>query len=164
MVTKFWLLLLCLSVSLTTSEITTISRGKQNKFFTKDLKSKDVYLGMTLDKFKKKLPEAIEDTVISVFKIKYTEPSEIQGIESYTYLLTQSDIPKLYAIEIGYTSMDNVREHAVEVMGKPNHKGEWRFPAETIKEDFIMGAWTFGQKIVYGSTLEGGEWESGFND
>lgn len=162
MVYKCWLLLICLSLAVPSSEIAPLSRGKQKKLFPKELKDQNVYLGMTLEKFISKRPAAVEDTVTSVFKITYTEKGSTSDIASYTYLLTQSATPKLYAIEIMYTKMDDVRARALEVMGKPNHKGEWRFPAELIKEDFMMGAWTFGQKIVYGATLIDGEWEQGF--
>ena len=164
MLSKFWLLSICIILAIPSLETAVFSRGKQQKFFPKELKDTDVYLGMTLEKFTEKRPNAIIDTVVSVFKIKYTEPSDLENVASYTYLLTQSESPKIYAIEITYTSMDKVQSRAVEVMGKPNHKGEWRMAPKTIKEDFMMGAWTFGQKLVYGGTLKYSEWEKGFEN
>lgn len=161
---KFSLLLLCSLTCYTSSGIIPASRGKQHKFFPKELKQQGVYLGMSLEKFNKKLPIAVKDTVASLFKIKYTMDTDNAEITAFTYLFTPTETPQLYAIEIVYSSIDQVREHAIEFMGKPNHKGEWRFSEELIKEDFMMGAWTFGQKIVYGSTLMYGEWQDGFND
>lgn len=164
MLTKYFLLI-CFPILLILPKTEMVdSRGKQQKFFPKELKNKDVYLGMTLEKFKKERPLAIVDTTISVFKIKYTEPAEITGILSYTYLLTQTDTPQLYSIEIEYDVMDKVRSHAIATMGEPNYNGEWRMERNIVKEDFMMGAWTFGQKLVYGGTVEGSEWEKGFEN
>tara|TARA_R110001632_G_scaffold154068_2_gene272135 strand:- start:188 stop:685 length:498 start_codon:yes stop_codon:yes gene_type:complete len=140
------------------------SRSKQQKFFPKTLKKKDIYLGMSLEKLQKECPNAIAISQSSEFKIEYTEASQIPGIISYTYLLTKTAEPKLYQIAIHYKEMEGVQARAEALLGKPNHQGEWRMPAKEIKEYFDMGVWTFGHKWVYGATLTNSEWEKGFQN
>lgn len=138
------------------------SKGKQQKFFPKELKKKGIYLGIDLKKFKKKAAKAKQVEGHSEFKIEYLEPIAYGAIESYTYLFTQNENPRLYGITIKYTTMEGVQSRAQSLMGTPNQYGEWRMEASEIKEDFTMGAWTFGHKIVYGATLVDSEWEMGF--
>lgn len=138
------------------------SKGKQQKFFPKELKKKGVYLGMDLKKFQKKAENATQIEGYSEFKIEYVEQVTDAFIQSYSYLFTQSNDPQLYAITIEYISMEGVQSRAHKLMGTPNEYGEWRMQPSEIKEDFTMGAWTFGHKIVYGATLIASEWEEGF--
>ncbi|RMB63865.1 hypothetical protein EAX61_00310 [Dokdonia sinensis] len=139
------------------------SKSKQQKFFPKILKKKGIYLGMTLEKLKKTNPKATPAQA-SEFKIEYTETSNSPEVVAYTYLLTKTENPQLYSIAIEYRLMESVHPLAETILGKTNHQGEWRMSEKDIKEDFMMGAWTFGHKLVYGATLEGSEWEDGFQD
>lgn len=140
------------------------SRSKQQKFFPKTLKKKDIYLGMSLKKLLKESSFAQPIGDHSEFKIEYTEASKITGIVSYSYLLTQTEDPKLYQIAIHYDEMEGVQNRAESLLGKPNYQGEWRMTAKEIKEEFDMGAWTFGHTWVYGATLKDSEWEKGFQN
>lgn len=139
------------------------SKSKQQKFFPKILKKKGIYLGITLEKLKKSNPNATPAPA-SEFKIEYTETSDSPEIVAYNYLFTKTDDPRLYSISISYRVMESVQPLAESLMGKPNYQGEWRKSEKDIKEDFMMGAWTFGHKLVYGATLEGSEWEDGFQN
>lgn len=150
--------------NLNESSIPAVTKGKQHRYFPKELTQKGIYLGMTLKKLSKKNKEALPPDTTSPFKIEVIEPAITEGIESYTYLFTKSEEPLLYQIIIHYASMEGVHDRAVALLGEPNHQGEWRIQSEMIKEDFEMGIWTFGQKWVYSSTLEGGEWEKGFSN
>lgn len=154
----------CLSIFAPLSSTDIDSRGKQQKYFPKVLKKKGVYLGMSAEKFLKEVPEATLVEGRSEFKIEYIESSQIPGIESYSYLLTQTSEPQLYSITIAYTEMEGVQSHAELLMGAPNYNGEWRMQPSEIKEDFMMGAWTFGHKLVYGATILNSEWEKGFQN
>lgn len=140
------------------------SKGKQHKYFPKELKKKGVYLGMSLEKFQKKITTATPSEGHSEFTIEYLEPVASDLITSYTYLFTQNNNPQLYAITIAYTEMEGVQSRAEALMGTPNSNGEWRMQPSDIKEDFMMGAWTFGHKLVYGGTVTGSEWEKGFQN
>lgn len=140
------------------------SRSKQQKFFPKVLKKKDVYLGMSLEKLRKECPNAQPIANNSEFKIEYTEASDIPGIASYTYLLTPTENPKLYQIAIRYKELEGVQARAEMLLGEPNHQGEWRMSGKEIKEEFDMGVWTFGYTWVYGATLKDSEWEKGFQN
>ena len=148
----------------TISETRIISKSKQQRYFPKELSKKGIYLGMTLDRFTKKRKGAIPNTTPSEFKIEFSEIATIPNSLSYTYLFTKTEQPLLYEISITYASMEGVHNRAVTLLGDPNHKGEWRIDATTIKEDFTMGIWTFGQKWVFSSTLTGSEWENGFSN
>ncbi len=141
-----------------------ISKGKQQNYFPKELKKKGVYLGMTIEKLHKKCKGAQSPNTTSPYKVEVLEPSETNGILSYTYLFTKTDQPLLYQIIITYESMEGVHDRAISLLGDSNHQGEWRINATTIKEDFTMGIWTFGQKWVFSGTLLGSEWEKGFSN
>lgn len=143
---------------------TAISKGKQHNYFPKELTKKGIYLGMTLDKLKKKCKRIRDINTTSTFKIEVTEPSIIDGTNSYTYLFTKTKHPILYQIIITYISIEGVHEKAVSLLGEPNYQGEWRIDPTSIKEDFTMGIWTFGQKWVFSATLIGSEWEKGFSN
>ncbi|GGG31552.1 hypothetical protein GCM10011344_35570 [Dokdonia pacifica] len=142
----------------------TISKGKQQQYFPKELKKRGVYLGMPLEKLKRKKKETLTLDTTSAFKIEASEPSTTDTIVSYTYLFTKSERPLLYQIIITYASMEGLHDSAIALLGAPNHNEEWRVDASDIKEDFTMGIWTFGQKWVYSSTLKGSEWEKGFSN
>ncbi|MEP0265098.1 hypothetical protein [Dokdonia sp.] len=140
------------------------SKGKQYRYFPKELTKKGIYLGMSLEKLTRKRKEATRSNTPSAFKIEVSELATTSGISSYTYLFTKTEQPLLYQIIITYTTMEGVHDRAVTLLGNPNHQGEWRVNATTIKEDFTMGIWTFGQKWVFSGTLEGSEWEKGFSN
>jgi len=162
MLLKWSLLFIFLSLHAPTAPLDAFSKGKQQQFFPKELKKKQVYLGMTLSKFNKKAPKATRTDLESTFNIAYIETVTDQAITSYRYLFTKEKEPLLYAITIAYKDMNTVRSRAEAIMGKPTQNEEWRMESTTIKEDFVMGAWTFGHKLVYGATIVNSEWEKGF--
>ncbi|AWH72725.1 hypothetical protein DCS32_00615 [Dokdonia sp. Dokd-P16] len=162
MLLKWSLLFLCLFITVPSVTLDEFSKGKQQQHFPKKLKKKQLYLGMTLKKFHKKAPNATRIDTASEFKIEYTEAISDSSITSYSYLFTKDQEPLLYAITIAYKDMSTVRALAESLMGKPKNNEEWRMEPSMIKEDFTMGAWTFGHKLVYGATIINSEWEQGF--
>jgi len=162
MLLRFYLLFCFLIATTAIPSAVVVSKGKQQKFFPKELKKKGVYLGMSLEKFEKKITLDQLTKRPSEFNIHFTETIIDSQIISYTYLFTKSNTSKLYSIEIAYNEMDGVRQRAITLLGQPQDNGEWRISQEQIKEDFTMGVWSFGQKIVYGATVAGSEWENGF--
>ena len=159
---KWSLLLIYIVLLAPTASLDIYSKGKQQQYFPKELKKKQLYLGMTLAKFNKKAPKATPVEIESAFKIEYIETASDNDITSYRYLFTKDKEPLLYAITIAFDDMNSVRSRAEAIMGKPNHNEEWRMESSKIKEDFMMGAWTFGHKLVYGATITNSEWEKGF--
>lgn len=162
MLLKWSLLFLCLFITAPSVTLDEFSKGKQQQHFPKELKKKQLFLGMTLKKFEKKAPKARRLDKESEFKIEYMEAVSDSSITSYSYLFTKDKEPLLYAITIAYKDMSTVRALAESLMGKPNNNEEWRMEPSIIKEDFTMAAWTFGHKLVYGATIINSEWEKGF--
>lgn len=120
-------------------ETATVSKGKQQNYFPLELKKKGIHLGMTIEKLQKKCEGVQKSAVASEFKIAFSEPSETNRILSYTYLFTKTDPPLLYQISSRYASMEGGHDRAIVPLGDPNHQGEWRIDATTIKEDFTRG-------------------------
>ncbi len=137
------------------------SKGKQKKYFPKIIKEGKVYFGMTEEKFLKKHGQAQQENSTD-FRKSYREKFSSGEIEEITYYFTNSPTPQLYEFIIKYKDMNTVLPTAKELLGEPNHQGEWRINKSLIKEDFMMAVWTFGHKIVYATSLKGSEWESGF--
>ena len=150
-----------LGLASVTQPMEDFSRSKQQKYFPKELKKKDVYLGMPLEKFRKEAPKASPINTDSEFKIEYTEDVSKGAIVAYHYLLTKETTPRVYKIAIEYKTMEGVQAGAEQLLGAPNYNNEWRLTPKEVKEEFAMGIWTFGHKLVYGATIKNSEWGKG---
>jgi hypothetical protein len=149
----------CTQTSFTNSEAPQ-SRGKQKKIFPKTLNKHKIYLGMTEEKFLKKITLANKD--VSKETITYTHTLNEGIIASISYFFTTETVPRLYQITLKYKDLNSVIPESIRLLGNPNHKNEWRFKKSLMKEDFDIGVWTFGHKLVYAATLKKGAWEQGF--
>ncbi|QIE58901.1 hypothetical protein G5B37_04780 [Rasiella rasia] len=122
-----------------------------------------VFFGMKQDKFLAKNPAVTPTDSGFDFRRTYTEKIQTGPVVEIIYYFTTTENAVLYEFIIKYRDMQSVQATATQLLGIPNHKNtEWRISNKEIKEDFNIGVWTFGHKIVYAATLEGCEWEKGF--
>lgn len=137
-----------------------VSRGKQQKIFPKILKQQKIYLGISEEKFLKKLKFKKKNDSLETKTYNQTFNKGI--IQTITYNFTKENIPKLYQITLIYKDLNMVIPESYKLLGKPNYNNEWRFIGKQMREKFDIGVWSFGQKLVYAATLKGSAWEQGF--
>ena len=125
---------------------------QQHQYIPKDFHN--TYLGMSLEDFKNKKPNA-KFYSESDFRKIYSEEISGGDIKTVSYYFGTKDNLPLYEYIFDYHSKDKRDAFIESNLGAPNDGDQWRF---STKEGFDILAWTYKNKLIVTGLIVNTEW------
>lgn len=137
----------------------------QKKYLPGCIKEMKIYLGMSKNDLLRQCPDCkIEsDNSFASFRTVYNSPLE-DDVFSHAVFYVSTTNNDFYEMILIAKDNQNATAYSEKLLGQANAANkEWRFYADDTGEPFTIAAWNYMNKLILAASVDGSEWDEGFD-